>query len=58
MENNKYAIQKEIRNKQLKEGFKITTSNNFEKYEIIKYYGIASGSTVLGTGIFRKLMQQ
>lgn len=44
-------IQIELKDKQLKEGFKITTSNSFEKFEIIKYYGIASGSTVLGTGM-------
>lgn len=49
---NKSAIQIRIRNKQIKEGFLITTSNKFEKYEIVKYYGIVSGSTVLGTGIF------
>ncbi|MBD5515906.1 MAG: heavy metal-binding domain-containing protein [Lachnospiraceae bacterium] len=55
VENNKAAIQIKIRNKQLKEGFLVTTSNKFEKYEIIKYYGIASGSTVLGTGIFSEL---
>ncbi|MDE5539060.1 MAG: YbjQ family protein [Bacilli bacterium] len=55
VKDNKSAIQTSIRNKQIKEGFLITTSNKFEKYEIIKYYGIASGSTVLGTGIFSEL---
>lgn len=52
---NKTAIQKTIRNKQIKDGFLITTSNKFEKYEIVKYYGIVSGNTVLGTGIFSEL---
>ena len=52
VKDNKSAIQMKIRNKQIKEGFLITTSNNFETYEIVKYCGIVSGSTVLGTGIF------
>ncbi len=55
IKDNKSSMQKAIRNKQIKDGFLITTSNKFEKYEIVKYYGIASGSTVLGTGIFSEL---
>lgn len=52
IKDNKSTVQMKIRNKQIKEGFLITTSNKFEGYKILKYFGIASGSTVLGTGIF------
>ena len=50
IKDNKSAIQKKIRNKQIRDGFLITTSNKFEKYEIVKYCGITSGNTVIGTG--------
>ena len=49
-EDNKNAIETKSIIEQIRKDFKLTTSNSFEGYKISKYYGIASGSTVLGTG--------
>ena len=46
----KDVIQTEAKNEQTLKDFKIATSYKFEGYKITKYFGIASGSTVLGTG--------
>lgn len=35
----------------IKNNFPLTTGYSFEGYNITKYYGLSSGSTVLGTGI-------
>ncbi len=47
---NKSGIQLEARREHTRKNFKITTSHKFEGYKIIKYHGLVSGSTVLGTG--------
>ena len=52
---NKTVIQTKSINEQIRKDFKITTSFTFEGYKISKYHGLASGSTVLGTGIFSEL---
>lgn len=47
---NKNAIQTKIKNEYTRKNFKIATSYMFEGYKISKYFGIASGNTVIGTG--------
>lgn len=51
----KDTIESEHKTEQIRKDFMITTSYNFEDYKINKYFGISSGSTVLGTGIFSEL---
>lgn len=55
IKNKKDTIESEYKTEQARKDFKITTSYNFEDYKINKYFGISSGSTVLGTGIFSEL---
>lgn len=50
VENKKDDINTISKIEHIRNNFKVTTSYNFEGYKISKYYGIASGSTVLGTG--------
>lgn len=47
---NKDIIGTKLQEEQIRKNFKLSTSYNFEGYRISKYYGIASGNTVLGTG--------
>ncbi len=49
-DDNRNTIQIKTKKELTRQNFKITTSYNFEEYKISKYYGIASGNTVLGTG--------
>lgn len=55
LKNKKDIIETQSKVKQIRKDFKITTSYGFEGYKIYKYFGISSGSTVLGTGIFSEL---
>ncbi len=42
----------EYRNKQMRKGFIAVTCNNIEGYRIAEYHGIATGTAVMGKGIF------
>lgn len=33
----------------------LTTSNSFEDYEVVEYFGVESGSVVLGTGFLSEI---
>jgi len=46
----KDALRTEYETKLTRKNFKIATCYNFEGYKITEYFGVASGSTVLGTG--------
>lgn len=35
----------------------ITTTNNLEGKEIVQYFGIVSGETIIGANIFRDFLQ-
>lgn len=52
---NKNKIQTKVKTEHTRKNFKIATSYKFEGYKISKYFDIASGSTVLGTGVFSEL---
>lgn len=47
---NKNTVQTKIKTEYTRKNFKIATSYKFEGYKICKYFGIASGNTVIGTG--------